>query len=61
MPPTVQLRLEMFYNGQMLTSQCSSFDGAGAGYFEEGMKWFDGSVKRQSLQEIVESSILRLT
>jgi uncharacterized protein YbjT (DUF2867 family) len=34
-----------------------NFDGEGPGYFEEGMKSFDGAVKRQSLTEIVESNI----
>jgi uncharacterized protein YbjT (DUF2867 family) len=42
-----------FYYGNILKL---NFDGEGAGYFEEGMEWMDGSVKRQSLKEMVERS-----
>jgi uncharacterized protein YbjT (DUF2867 family) len=43
-----------FYIGNIIKL---NFDGEGPGYFEEGMKSFDGVVTRQSLTEIVESSI----
>jgi hypothetical protein len=46
-----------FYMGNIIKL---NFDGEGAGYFEEGMEWLDGVVKRQSLKEIVERSISRL-
>jgi hypothetical protein len=46
-----------FYMGNIIKL---NFDGEGPGYFEEGMKWLDGAVKRQSLKEIVERSISRL-
>lgn len=46
-----------FYIGNIIKL---NFDGEGAGYFEEGMKWLDGAVKRQSLKEIVERSISHL-
>ena len=43
-----------FYIGNIIKL---NFDGEGAGYFEEGMKWLDGAVQRQSLKEIVKRSI----
>jgi hypothetical protein len=46
-----------FYMGNIFKL---NFDGEGAGYFEEGTKWLEGAVKRQSLKEIVERSISRL-
>lgn len=46
-----------FYLGHIIKL---NFDGKGAGYFEEGMKWFHGAVERQSLQEIVRKSISHL-
>ena len=47
-----------FYMGNIIKL---NFDGEGAGYFEEGTKWLEGAVKRQSLTEIVERSISRLS
>jgi len=46
-----------FYYGSILKL---NFDGEGAGYFEEGMAWLNGSVKRQSLKEMVERSVAHL-
>jgi len=46
-----------FYYG---TIQKLNFDGEGAGYFEEGLKWLDGAIKRQTLKEMVERSVTHL-
>jgi len=45
-----------FYLGNIIKL---NFDGKGAGYFEEGMQWLDGAVRRQNLKEIAERSMLR--